>query len=76
MCQIKNKNILHCTQTLQMGDKMLSVAQKHSNKGFYSRINVISAANNVPANDVTYHNTYPIMLKEKIIKRELKFYGQ
>ena len=36
---------------------MLSVAQKLSNKGFYRHLNTISAANNVPANDVTYHNS-------------------
>ena len=34
ICQIEKKNILHCIQTLQMGDKMLSVVQKLSNKGF------------------------------------------
>ena len=75
ICQIENKNILHCIQTLQMGDKMLSVAQKLSNKGFYRRLNVISAANDAPANDVMYHKTCWVMLKEKMIKRELKFYG-
>ena len=54
---------------------MLSVAQKFSNKGFYKRLNSISAANDVTANDVMYHNTCWVMLKEKMIKLELKFYG-
>ena len=40
-----------------MGDKMLSVAKTLSNKGLYRHLNTISAANNVPANDVTYHNS-------------------
>ena len=75
ICQIENKNILHCIQTLQMGDKMLFVAQKPSNKGFYRRLDVISAAKDAPANDIMYHNTCWVMLKEKMIKRELKFYG-
>ena len=75
ICQIKNKNILHCIQTLQMGDKMIFVAQKLSNKGFYRRLNVISAAYDAPANDVIYHNNCWVMLKEKMIKLELKFYG-
>ena len=57
ICQIENKNILHCVQTLQMGYKMLSVAQKVSNKGFYRRLNTISAANDAPVNDVMYHNS-------------------
>ena len=57
ICQIENKNILHCVQTLQMSDKMLSVAQKLSNKGFYKRLNTILAANDAPANDVMYHNS-------------------
>ena len=47
ICQIENKNILYCVQTLQMGDKMLSVAQKLSNKGFIkapmmSRITILA----------------------------------
>ena len=75
ICQIENKNILHCIQTLQMGDKMFSVARKLSNKGFYGRLNVISAANHTPANDAMCHNTCWVILKEKMIKRELKFYG-
>ena len=75
ICQIKNKNILHCIQTLQMGDKVIFVAQKLSNKGFYRRLNVISAAYDAPANDVIYHNNCWVMLKEKMIKLELKFYG-
>ena len=54
---------------------MLSVAQKFSNEGFYKRLNSISAANDVTANDVMYHNTRWVMLKEKMIKLELKFYG-
>ena len=58
-----------------MGDKMLSVVQKLSNKGFYRRLNVISAANDAPAEDVMYRNTCWVKLKEIIIKRELKFYG-
>ena len=58
-----------------MGDKMFSVAQKLSNKGFYYRLNVVSAANDAPANDDMYHSTCWVMLKEKMIKRELKFYG-
>ena len=53
----RKKKILHCIQTLQMGDKMLSVVQKLSNKGFYRRLNVISAANDAPADDVMYRNT-------------------
>ena len=40
-----------------MGDKMLFVAQKLSHKGFYRRLNVTSAANDAPANDVMYHST-------------------
>ena len=75
ICQIENKNILHCIQTLQMGDKTLSVAQKLCNKGFYRRLNVISAANDASANDVMYHNTCWVMLNEKMAKLELKFYG-
>ena len=64
-----------------MGDKMFSVARKLSNKGFYGRLNVISAANHTPANDAMCHNTCWVifsiekMIKEKMIKRELKFYG-
>ena len=58
-----------------MGDKMFSVARKLSNKGFYGRLNVISAANHTPANDAMCHNTCWVILKEKMIKRELKFYG-
>ena len=54
---------------------MLFVAQKPSNKGFYRRLDVISAAKDAPANDIMYHNTCWVMLKEKMIKRELKFYG-
>ena len=57
ICQIENKNILHCVQTLEIGDKMLSLAQKLSNNGFYRRFNTISAANDAPGNDVIYHNT-------------------
>ena len=58
ICPIeKKKQTLHCVQTLQMGDKMLSVAQKLSSKGVYRRLNLMSAANDVPANDVMYHNT-------------------
>ena len=53
---------------------MLSVAQKLSNKGFYRCLNVISVANDAPANDVMYHNTCWVILKE-MIKRQLKFYG-
>ena len=53
----KTKQTLHCVQTLQMGDKMLSVAQKFSNKGVYRHLNLISAADDVPVNDVMYHNT-------------------
>ena len=75
ICQIENKNILHCIQTLQMGNKMISAAQKYSSKGFYRRLNVISAASDAPVNDFMYHNTCWVMLKEKIIKCELKFYG-
>ena len=75
ICQIKNKNILHCIQTLQMGDKVIFVAQKLSNKGFYRRLNVISAAYDAPVNDVMYHNNCWVMLKEKMIKPEMKFYG-
>ena len=75
ICQIENKNILHCIYTLQMHNKMLSVAQKFSSKDFYKRLNSISAANDVTANDVMYHNTCWVMLKEKMIKLELKFYG-
>ena len=58
-----------------MGDKMLSIAQKLSNKGFYRCLNVISVANDAPAIDVMYHNACWVMLKEKMIKRQLKFYG-
>ena len=65
ICQIENKNILHCVQTLQMGDKMFSVVQKLSNKGFYGRLNVISAVNDAPANDVMYHSTCWVMLKQR-----------
>ena len=54
-----------------MGDKMLSVAQKLSNKGFYRPLN----ADDAPANDVMYHSTCWVMLKEKMAKLELKFYG-
>ena len=54
---------------------MFSVAQKLSNKGFYGRLNVISAANDAPTNDGMYHSTCWVMLKEKMIKRELKFCG-
>ena len=75
ICQIESKNVLHCIQTLQMGDKMFSVVQKLSNESFYRWLNTISAANGAPANDVMYHNTCSVMLKEKMIKRELKFYG-
>ena len=53
---------------------MLSVAQKLSNKGFYRRLNVISAVNDAPANDVMYHSTCWVLLKEKMIKRDLRFY--
>ena len=53
---------------------MLFVAQKRSNKGFYMCLNVISAANDAHANDVIYHNTYRVMLKEKMIKRELEYH--
>ena len=62
ICQVENKNILHCIQTLQIGDTMLQVAQKLSNKGFYGRLNVISAANDAPVTDVMYHNTCWVML--------------
>ena len=41
-----------------MGDKMLSVAQKLSNKGFQRCLNVISATNDALANDVMYHSQY------------------
>ena len=58
ICQIENKNILYGIQTLQMGDKMLSVAQKLSNKGFQRCLNVISATNDALANDVMYHSQY------------------
>ena len=75
ICQIESKNVLRCIQTLQMGDKMLLVVQKLSNKSFYRWLNTISAATDAPANDVIYHNTCSAMLKEKMIKRELKFYG-
>ena len=57
ICQIENKNILHCVQTLQMGDKMPSVAQKLRNWGFYRCLNIASAAKDAPGNDVMYHNT-------------------
>ena len=57
-----------------MSDKMLSVVQKLSNKGFYRRLNVISAVNDAPANDVMYHGTCRVLLKEKMIKRDLRFY--
>ena len=53
---------------------MLFVAQKRSDKGFYMCLNVISAANDAHANDVIYHNTYRVMLKEKMIKRELEYH--
>ena len=46
-----------------MGDKMLSVAQKLSNKGFYRRFNTISAANDAPANDAMYHNSCWVNVK-------------
>ena len=49
ICQIENKNILHCAQTcVQMGDKMFSLFRCPS---------AISVANDAPANDVMYHNT-------------------
>ena len=54
---------------------MIFVAQKLSNKGFYRRLNVISAAYDAPVNDVMYHNNCWVMLKEKMIKPEMKFYG-
>ena len=43
--------------------------------GFYGHLNVKSPANDAPANDVMYHNTCWVMLEEKVIKRELKCYG-
>ena len=54
---------------------MPSVAPKSSNKGFDSCLNGISAANDAPFNDFMYHNTCWVILKERKIKRELKFYG-
>ena len=53
---------------MQMGDKMLSVAQKLSNKGFYRRLNTISAANDAPASDVMYHNICWVNAKRKADK--------
>ena len=68
ICQMENKNILCCDQTLQMGDKMLSAAQKLLNKGFYRHLNTISAANNSPVNDVMYHNTCWVNAKRQADK--------
>ena len=68
ICQIKNKYIRHSAQTLQMGDKMLLVAQKLSNKGFCRRLNSISAANDTPTNDVMYHNSCWVNAKREANK--------
>ena len=73
ICQIENKNILHCVQTLQIGYKMLSVAQKVSNKGFYRRLNTISAASDAPVNDVMYHNSCWVNAKRDGDKRYKTF---
>ena len=51
-----------------MGDKLLSVAQKLSNKGFYRRLSTISTANDALANDVTYQNTYLVNAKREADK--------
>ena len=76
ICQIENKNILHCVQTLQMGDKMLSLAQKLSNNGFYRRFNTISAANDAPGNDVMYHNTCQVNAKREADKTYETFFDK
>ena len=68
ICLIKNKNILHCVQTLQTGEKMLSAAQKIFNKGSYRRFNTISAANDAPVSDLMYHNTSWVNAKRKADK--------
>ena len=49
--------------------------KKLSSKGFYRRLNRISEADDAPADDVMHRNTCLVMLKEKMIKRELIFYG-
>ena len=76
ICQIENKNILHCVQTLQMGGKMVSVAQKLSDKGFYRRPNNISVTNEAPVNDAMYHKSCWVNAKRDADKIYQKFFGK
>ena len=72
----KQGNQLEC-ENLPMLRRLQSETynEKLSSKGFYRRLNRISAAHDAPADDGMHRNTCWVMLKEKMIKRELKFYG-
>ena len=57
ICQKANgKGKLHKVETKETGDLMLSVASKLYDKSFFRRLNTISTASDVIANDVLYHN--------------------
>ena len=55
ICQ-RAEGILHMVQVTSTGHSIHKVAEQLSDKSFFRRLNSISAANDVTANDVQYHN--------------------